>query len=98
MVLFDFLATCDVSGSAASVLSEVISKEGTCEPNPLCYLCSLRGSISAKVVTKVCGIDAELQALFTTAVAALDKERGGVISLTLLRASLSGFNQRLGHL
>ena len=76
------------TGSAASVLTEVLSKEGLCEPSQLGFLCSSHGSISRKVVTTLCGGNAELQALFTIAVAAQAKEREGVISLTLLRASL----------
>ena len=44
-----------------------------------------------------CGGHAELQALFTTVVAAQAKEREGVISLTLLRASLLESNTKEGE-
>ena len=52
------------------------------------FLCSSHGSSSPDEVTKVGGGHAELEALFTTAVAAQVKEREGVISLNVLRASL----------
>ena len=60
-------------------------------PIPLFFLewCQIRAYVSApKLVAKVCGGDAELQALFTIAVATQANEREGVMSLTLLRASL----------
>ena len=45
------------------LFTEGLSKEGVCEPSQLGFLCSSHGSISAKLVTKVCGGNAELQAL-----------------------------------
>ena len=47
--------------SAASVLTGVLSKEGTCEPSQLFFLGSSHGSISPKVVAKVCGGNAQHQ-------------------------------------
>ena len=65
MVLLEFLATFDVSGSLAVVLS----KEGIWEPSQMVFFCSSHGSISPDMVTNVCGDNAELPTLFTTAVA-----------------------------
>ena len=52
------------------------------------FICSSRGSISAKVVTKVFGGEAKPPASCITAVAAQTIGRESVISHTLLRASL----------
>ena len=73
-----FFARYHVFGSAASVVAEV----GKCEPSRLGFLCSSHGSVSPKVVAKVCGGYADLQALFTTSAAAHLKEREGATSLT----------------